>query len=139
MFPILITTHGNLGKELIETSKLIMGEQKELYFCSLHQGDDYAAWREELEKVLIKIDTGKGVLVLVDLFGGSPSNSIALLLKKRNVNCITGANLPILIEALSNRDRVSTIEELVDCCVHIGKDSIFDLSSFLTEKFLNQK
>ncbi|EOH74984.1 PTS system, mannose/fructose/sorbose family, IIA component [Enterococcus raffinosus ATCC 49464] len=139
MFPIVIATHGNLGKELIETSKLIMGEQEKLFSHCLHQGDDYTLWRQELQAILKKLNKDKGVLVLTDLFGGSPSNSVARFLEDPSIECVTGVNLPILLEALNTREQTNNLEEVKQQCIDSGKNSIFDLFLFLDQRITESK
>jgi PTS system mannose-specific IIA component len=106
MISIIITTHGNLGKGIIESSKLLIGEQKKLEYCGLNFGDDIDQLGEKLKNLIIKNDDGDGVLILCDIFGGSPCTTCIKLIKKlseRKIYCIAGINLPMLLQALTMR------------------------------------
>jgi PTS system mannose-specific IIA component len=106
MISIIITTHGNLGKGFIESSKLLIGEQEKLEYCGLSFGDDIDQLGDKLKNLIIKNDDGDGVLMLCDIFGGSPCTKCIKLIKElneRKIYCISGINLPMLLQALTMR------------------------------------
>lgn len=137
MISILVSTHGSLGEELVETSKLIIGEHKAVSACCLKQGDDIIVWRENLKRAVEKSDLGEGVLLLTDIFGGSPSNSIAAILNAMPVECITGVNLPMLLEAIGSRESAQGLPALVEACKKAGRDNILDLRVHLNNRLAN--
>lgn len=132
---LLIVTHGSLGKALAETSKLIVGSNKKLITLSFDHGDDI----EELEKQIVNqmnhsLSDGNELLILADLLGGSPSNRTALALKGlgekcKDIECIVGVNLPILLEAIILSNQVDSVHELKERCIDAGKNSIQDLKA----------
>lgn len=126
MISILIVTHGYLCEGLIKSSELIIGKEEKLSAISLCEGDDNIKFRDKIKSEINELDDGSGVLVLTDLFGGTPSNSVAANMKNLNFECITGVNLPILIEALSSRKQLN-LGELVKSCLLVGNNSIFNL------------
>lgn len=129
MIGILIVAHGALGKELLNSAELIVGKQQNVMSLGLFHGDNIEYLRENSLKAIKELDEGDGVLVFVDLYGGSPSNAMALNLKvlmNSKVECITGVNLPMLLEALTNRS-IMPLEELKKHCIEIGHASIKDL------------
>lgn len=107
MIGILIVTHGNFGEALIKSSELIIGKQKKIIALKLSETDTSATLQTQIKNSLTKLDDGSGILVLVDLFGGTPSNVVAKELKQANCECLTGVNLPMLLEILSLRKSTS--------------------------------
>lgn len=103
MVGILIVTHGNFGEELLRSAELIVGKQEEVETLGLNHGDDVSELRSKVSEQIKLLDRGKGVLILTDLFGGSPSNVTAANMKDGYFESLTGVNLPMLIEALDSR------------------------------------
>lgn len=126
MIGILIVTHGSFGGELIRSAEIIMGEQKDHDYLCLRHNDSVTLLQEEIRRKAQSLDKGKGVLVLTDIFGGSPSNSVAIALRDKGYYCLTGVNLPMLLEAFSLRDSL-TIEMLAKQCQSSGVEGIKDL------------
>jgi mannose/fructose-specific phosphotransferase system component IIA len=81
-----------------------------------------------------RLDTSQGVVVLVDLFGGTPCNAAALGARERLFPIVSGANLPMLLEILLNRECGLSVEELVDLTLEAGRASIVDVSAKLKIK-----
>jgi mannose PTS system EIIA component len=98
MIGVLITTHGNLGSELIKAAELIRGSLKGLVHVSIDQTKGVEDLKKEISMAIKKLDQGKGVLILTDLFGGTPSNISLSFLKEGKVEVITGVNLPMLLK-----------------------------------------
>lgn len=126
MVGILIVTHGNFGFELIHSAEIIMGKQSNYECLSLEHNDSVVALQENILRKVQTLEKGKGVLVLSDIFGGSPSNSVALALRGKGYPCISGVNLPMLLEALTLRDSIS-LEELTKQCQLAGVEGIKEL------------
>ena len=130
---VVIITHGNFGKELLESVEMIMGEQKDVVTRGLNLGDDVESLRADIEKIVDENQkSNKDTIVLVDLFGGSPSNIALSLLKHYDVRVMTGVNMPMLIEMLSSRNNYDYgIEDLVERSYRAGTDGIkkIDISS----------
>lgn len=126
MIGVLIVTHGNFGKELLRSAELIMGEQENVRTLSLNHGDDveelYSSVNEELEL----LDEGEGVLVLTDLFEGSPYTAVVNSIKKACFESLTGVNLPMLMEALDSRAN-SNIKDLACKAYKSGVKGIKDI------------
>lgn len=117
---ILILTHGEFGKYLLQSAQMIIGETPQATAVSLCHDDSPEDFLEKVETALANI-SGE-IICLVDLFGGSPCNTALRLSKNRKLQIISGLNLPMLIE-LYNRLDVET-EEIIAT----AKDSIFDVS-----------
>lgn len=126
MLGILIVTHGNFGAELIQSAEIIMGKQSNYEYLCLNHNDSVVALQEEIQKRVQILEKGKGVLVLTDIFGGSPSNSVAIALRGKGYPCLTGVNLPMLLEAFTFRDTLS-LEKLTKQCQGAGVEGIKEL------------
>ncbi|WP_213951045.1 PTS sugar transporter subunit IIA [Tepidanaerobacter syntrophicus] len=131
MIGILIATHGNLGKELIKSSELIMGKQSKLTSVGLFHGDSIEEFKATVENEIRNLEQGEGVLVFVDLYGGSPCNATAMImrnfLENARFECITGVNLPMLLEALTARITSVNLNYIKEQCINAGLSSIKDL------------
>jgi mannose PTS system EIIA component len=106
MIGVLITTHGNLGSELIKAAELIRGSLKGIVHVSVDQTKGVEDLKKEISTAIKKLDQGQGVLILTDLFGGTPSNISLSFLKEGKVEVITGVNLPMLLKLPDAREGV---------------------------------
>ncbi len=133
MAGILIVTHGNFGLELLKSAELIIGKQENVKTLSLNHGDSVKELYDKVNKLVKRLDKGKGVLVFTDIFGGSPSNVTAANMKNFKFESISGVNLPMLIEALDSRED-SNLEELVDKIIQSGVEGIKNIRTELKAK-----
>ncbi len=120
MVGILLITHGNLGACLIECATHVMGRLPEqIVALSVHPNDDPAIVLENAQKVIKSIDSGEGVLVISDIFGATPSNVARKLLEPNKIEGLAGANLPMLIRALTYRAEPLTqvAEKAITGCI----------------------
>ncbi len=131
MIGILLVTHGTFSEGIVNSIDLIMGKPKSLDLMTLKESDNLELFKEEFSRKLEKLDEGDGVLVLVDLLGGSPFNVSAVSLPNVHAECITGLNLPMVLEALDSR-RTQTLEELVDTCMNSAVDGIINVRKQLS-------
>lgn len=98
MIGIVIVTHGRLAQEFISVLEHVVGPQKGIAAVCMMPDDDLEAKRKEiLEKVKL-VDAGAGVLLLTDMFGGTPSNLALSIIEDTKVEAIAGINLPLLIK-----------------------------------------
>lgn len=135
MVHILIVTHGPLAQALKESAAMFFGSMTEnLSTMGLFPTDSPEALKDKIVDEVNKIDDGDGVLVFVDIFAGSPFNMTAMAIDELQANhkieCFTGVNMPILMEALSSCETMS-LEELQADIVEVAKDSIVDLRKAL--------
>ena len=103
----LVVTHGQLGQELVAAAETIVGETLSIVAVSIGWNDDVAESQRKIEVAVQKVDTGKGVIILTDMFGGTPSNLALPLLKKGELEIVTGVNLP-MISILSGLTPISS-------------------------------
>ena len=132
MIGIVIVTHGKFGTELLKSAELIIGEQKNVFTLGLEHGDNIEELRNQLKTAVEELDEGDGVLVLTDLFGGSPSNVAATNMEHLDFHSLTGVNLPMLIEALSMRECLS-IDELTNSSYNAGYEGIKNIREILND------
>ncbi|GAB2027382.1 PTS sugar transporter subunit IIA [Lactovum odontotermitis] len=119
---ILILTHGNFGKELINSAQMIYGTTENICAVPLLSGASFEDYAKEVQASMDSLP-GKKIL-LTDLYGGTPNNIAMMLQTQRDVNVFCGVNLPILIELISLREIESDLEKIQDHLLQTGKDSI---------------
>jgi PTS system mannose-specific IIA component len=133
MVGILIVTHGKLAQELVETTRIIVGKNVEnIVPITVDWNDDMSDIQKTISSAISKVDQGNGVLILTDMFGGTPSN-ISLSFLSDKVEIITGVNLPMLIKIVNVGDRY-TLKELAQMIHEQGKKSIYLASEILSLK-----
>jgi PTS system mannose-specific IIA component len=131
MIGILIVTHRRLGDALIEAAEFILGTRPEaLVSVSIDLNESADVLRGKIADGIKKVKSEHGVLILTDMFGGTPSNLSYSFLEEGHVEVISGVNLPMLIQAASTRDKMN-LEELAVKLEEFGKKSISLASSIL--------
>ncbi|WMJ75854.1 MULTISPECIES: PTS sugar transporter subunit IIA [unclassified Sedimentibacter] len=130
MINILIVTHGNLGKELLKSSELIIGPVENAESISFQQGDNFEELLGKVEEAVERLSVDD-LIVFTDMYGGSPFNAVSRTMKANNFYHITGVNFPLFIDIAVNRDTYS-LEELAEKIIKNGKKSIV----FVNETFL---
>ena len=132
MIGVLVATHGEMAKGLFDAIDMICGTQEKFSIVSLKRGQDAESFGEELGEKINELNSGEGVVVLVDLLGATPMNQSALnLYKSDNVEVITGVNLLMVVTATMERDCFSDIKELVEKIKNDGKDSVCSVRELL--------
>lgn len=130
MINVVVVSHGDLGAALIRAAEMIAGTQEQLYSVALLPGESPECFAGKLAAALAAI-AGQETLVMIDLFGGTPYNVAAFrLLADRNVECVTGANLPMLLEVLLSRDGAA-LPELAAVATRAGQESVKNLRPML--------
>ena len=119
MIGILLLTHGPLGKALLETLESIVGPQQQIECFSIYQSDNAEVIRDELNKSIDKLNSGNGVVILTDMFGGTPS-----------IEVIAGVNLPMLIKLTEDR-KVYGLQEAAQRAFEAGRKYIQIASTLL--------
>ena len=104
MIGMVLVTHGALAEEFRAALEHVVGAQENLVTICIGPDDDMEKRREDIVDAIVKVDTGDGVALLTDMFGGTPSNLAISLLEKEKVEVVAGINLPMLIKLASIRD-----------------------------------
>ena len=132
MIGAVIVTHGQLANELVSAAEMIVGEINHITAVSIGWHDDVDVAREEIERAIQRVDTGSGVLVLTDMFGGTPTNIAASFLGRAPVEVVTGVNLPMVIKLATQEDE--TLSELAHRVRDEGQQQIYLAGDILTPK-----
>ncbi|MBU1193859.1 MAG: PTS sugar transporter subunit IIA [Proteobacteria bacterium] len=131
MTGILVVAHANLGETLIETVEFILGKKEDhLVSVSIDIKEDPETLRKKIKKSIAKVQTDNGVIILTDMFGGTPSNLSYSFLEEGKVEVISGVNLPILLRAVNTRSKMD-MKTLAESLVVFGKKSISLASGIL--------
>lgn len=110
MIGVVIVTHGKLAEAFLSVTEHVVGKQAQMKAVGIEPEDDAEKAREQILKAIKDVDTGQGVIVLTDMFGGTPSNLAISVMKSESVEVIAGVNLPMMIKLASVRTKVSMAE-----------------------------
>ncbi len=131
MIGIVLVAHGNLAQEFIHVLEQIVGPQERILAVGMAPNDNMESRRGEIMDKIKQADTGQGVIVMTDMFGGTPSNLAISLLDKTGIEVIAGFNLPMLIKIASVRKTLG-IKEAVLETQEAGKRYIHVASQILS-------
>ena len=130
MIGIVIVTHGRLAQETIVAMEHMVGPQPDLRAISIGPEDDIENRRAEIEACIEQCDTGDGVVLLTDMFGGTPSNLAISMMERKGVEVIAGVNLPMLVKLAKVRcDQL--LPDAVNCAEAAGRKYIAAASHVL--------
>ncbi len=127
MINILVMSHGEFAEGICKSAEMIIGEQENLKPVIFNPGESLDTLVEKLKKAINEFDNDFPHLLFVDIFGGSPSNATALLLAENyKINAVSGINLPMLLEALTERENTA-VSVLVKQLKTAGNEGIIDI------------
>ena len=130
MIGVIVVTHGQLANELVNAAQTIVGNLPQFGAVSIGWHDDPTVAREAISRAIERVQGPDGVLILTDMFGGTPSNLGLTFLAANRVEIITGVNLPMLIKLAhlqSSSDLLAVAREMRD----VGRDAIWVASDLL--------
>ena len=131
MIGIVIVTHRQLGEALIDAAEFIIGDElQETTWVSIDLNESADVLRKKIAEGIKQVEKKEGVLILTDMFGGTPSNLSYSFLEEGQVEVISGVNLPILIKAINTREDMD-LGELATSLEAFGKKSISLASGIL--------
>ncbi|HRH46367.1 MAG TPA: hypothetical protein PKY82_32275 [Pyrinomonadaceae bacterium] len=131
----VIVSHGRLATELLAAAETVVGELKHIAAVSIGWNDNVESAKDEIAKAIKSVSKGNGVIILTDMFGGTPTNISAMFIAENQVEIVTGVNLPMVIKLASQRKETSLIEmakEIEDQ----GKTAIYRASELLVPQKL---
>ncbi|MFN7135172.1 MAG: PTS sugar transporter subunit IIA [Myxococcales bacterium] len=131
MVGVIVLTHGALAPELLRTAEGIVGPIEGARPVSISPTASLDAIREELARVMAEVDTGEGVLVLTDMFGGTPANMALSFMGQRRVEVVTGCNLPMLLKLATVRDGAANLHDVAQAITAYGQKNITFASDLL--------
>ena len=132
MIGIVLVTHGNLAREFIATLERVVGPQQYVSAVCIGADDDMEMRRAQILESAKACDTGDGVIVLTDMFGGTPSNLAISIMEQAPIEVLAGVNLPMLVKLASVRTR--PIAEAVRMAHEAGRKYITFASQMLTKE-----
>jgi PTS system mannose-specific IIA component len=130
MIGVVVVTHGQLAVELLNAAETIVGGLPQFAAVSIGWHEDTQDARDEIAQAIGRVQQGQGVLILTDMFGGTPSNLAMTFLDQDRVEVITGVNLPMLIKLASLTDQSSLLAAARDMREH-GRNAIWVASDLL--------
>ena len=130
MIGLILVTHGKLAEEFVSAMQHVVGRQDAVRTVCIGPNDDMEARRAEIAAAVREVDAGQGVIVLTDLFGGTPSNLAISLMRAGEVEVIAGINLPMLIRLAKARGCMG-LEQAVTAARDAGRNYITIASEFL--------
>jgi PTS system mannose-specific IIA component len=130
MIGLVLVTHGRLAEELRSAMEHVVGAQRNVATICIGPEDDIESRRADILDSIEKVDTGDGVVLLTDMFGGTPSNLAISMMNRPGVEVIAGVNLPMLVKLAKVRG-CQTLCECVDCAEAAGKKYIAAASHVL--------
>ena len=126
----VIVSHGQVASELLAAAETIAGVQSHITAVSIGWHDDVETAKDEIARAVKKVSSGSGVLLLTDMFGGTPTNISAMFIKTNEVEIVTGVNLPMVIK-LAAQNKELTLAEMAKEVEEQGKQSIYRTSELL--------
>ena len=130
MIGLILVTHGRLADQFVEAMEHVVGPQSGIATVCIGPNDDMEQRRAEIADAIAAVDAGKGVIILTDLFGGTPSNLAISLLEAGRVEVIAGINLPMLIRLAGARKSMEVVEA-VEAAQTAGRNYITVASELL--------
>jgi len=124
MIGIVVVAHFNLAREMVAATELIVGKLEQFKDVGIVPDEDVDKIRKQLIDALKKVDSGDGVIILTDMFGGTPSNISLSFLEEGKVEVVSGVNLPMLIKLATFRQG-KELRELADFIAGYGKKNIY--------------
>jgi PTS system mannose-specific IIA component len=119
----VIITHGQLANELVAAAEAVVGDLTHIRAVSIGWHDDVEIAKQEISRAISEVECGLGVLLLTDMFGGTPTNIAAMFLDDGKIEVVTGVNLPMVIK-LATATAGSSLSELARTVQDQGKESI---------------
>lgn len=127
----VVVTHGNLAAELVTAAETIVGDISHITAVSIGWHDDVGIAREEIGRAIKRVEAGAGVLVLTDMFGGTPTNLACTFIGEADIEVVTGVNLPMIIK-LADQQTDETLAVVARRVRDQGQKNIYLASEVLT-------
>ena len=120
----VVVTHGQFANELVAAAEMIIGPVAHVTAISIGWQDDVDAARDEVERAISRVSRGAGVLLLTDMFGGTPTNIASMFLSEEEVEVVTGVNLPMVIKLASLKAGLP-LSEVARLVRNQGREAIY--------------
>jgi len=126
----VIVSHGQVANELLSAAETVVGSLNFIAAVSIGWHDDVEMAKNEIAQAIKKVSDGSGVLLLTDMFGGTPTNISAMFIRENEVEIVTGVNLPMVIK-LASQNREMSLIEMAKEVEEQGKQAIYRTSQLL--------
>lgn len=126
----VVVSHGQVANELLSAAETVVGDISHVTAVSIGWHDDVEMAKDQVERAIRSVSQGSGVLVMTDMFGGTPTNIAAMFLKDGEVEMVTGVNLPMVVKLAANNKDIS-LSELARDVEEQGKQSIYRTAALL--------
>ncbi|MBW2452339.1 MAG: PTS sugar transporter [Deltaproteobacteria bacterium] len=134
MIGLVVATHGKLGQELLTSAEMIIGPVRNAAAVSIDHDNDLETIRANIEQAISRVNQdGQGVLIVTDMFGGTPANVSMTFLEPGQIDVLTGVNLPIVLKFFNSQESVK-LSELAGILKAYGQQSIAQASDYLHRK-----
>lgn len=133
MVGLVVAAHGRLAEELVSTAEQIVGELPAVATCNIEPGTPVEDIRAKMKQAIARVDDGAGVIILADLFGGTPCKESLMMCQRMNVEVLAGVNLPMLLKANSLRSEQLSLPEMANQLASHGQRNITCASALLRE------
>ena len=133
----VIVSHGQVANELLAAAEAVVGDLSHITAVSIGWHDDVEMAKAEIERAIAQVSNSNGVLVLTDMFGGTPTNISAMFLKENEVEIVTGVNLPMVIKLASN-NKDMPLHDLAKEVEDQGREAICRTSTLLEPQKLKK-
>lgn len=127
MVGILVISHGGFSEGVLDSLSMFFENEKQIDSMRVNCDTNIDYFKNEMGRKINELDTGDGVLILADIFGGSPCNSTYNYLKE-NVRIVTGFNFPMLISAVTKRNTITDKKQLAASIIKEAQDGIIDVN-----------
>jgi PTS system mannose-specific IIA component len=114
MIGLIVVTHGRLAEEFISAAEHVVGQQSKLKAICIGPDDDMEVRRKNIKEAIAEVNDGSGVIIMTDMFGGTPSNLAISLMEKGKIEVLAGINLPMVIKLASIREKLSLAEAVAE-------------------------
>jgi PTS system mannose-specific IIA component len=132
MIGLVLVTHGRLASEFVRAMEHVVGPQERIESICIGPDDDMEERRNEIAAAIAAVEAGQGVIILTDLFGGTPSNLAISLMRSEEIEVIAGVNLPMLIR-LEGARKTMNVKAAVAAAREAGRKYISVASEILGE------
>lgn len=130
MVGIVVISHGDMASSVISTAHMLYPDNGQIACLSIEPDTNPDDFQDEIDKKVIEVDTGDGVIIMADLFGGTPCNRAIYSINDK-VHILSGLNLPMLLTALIARNSSDDIDKLICEIIHAAKEGILDVNEQL--------
>ena len=127
----MIVSHGQVANELLAAAETVVGPLRHITSVSIGWHDDVEIAKDEIARAVNHVNGGRGVLILTDMFGGTPTNISAMFMKAGEVEIVTGVNLPMVIRLATDDTAEMDLEQVASEVEAQGKQSIYRTAALL--------